>query len=115
MDESSKGYKPKVDERRARELTSKPPSSPGEAGTVEAFRLGRVTLTSGYSTAGGSNFGALDRTEAWVELHLVPAGEHPPSTGETCIPRDVYRWAVLVNAETGAVATWTQGFVRGRC
>lgn len=115
VDESGKGYEPKVNERRARELASKPPSTPGEQGKVEAFRLGRVTLTSGYSITAGSDFGRIDQTDAWVELHLVNAGEHPPSAGGVCTPKDAYRWAVLVNAESGAVATWTQGFGKGRC
>jgi hypothetical protein len=115
VDKPAKGYKPKVDEKRARQLASKPPSTPGEAGKVEAFRLGRVTLASGYSTDAGSDFGPLNRTEVWVQLHLVPAGEHPPSAAGSCTPKDAYRWAVLVNATTGAVAVWTQGFASGRC
>jgi hypothetical protein len=115
VDKPAKGYKPKVDEKRARQLASNPPSTPGEAGKVEAFRLGRVTLTGGYSTSAGSDFGALNGAETWVELHLVPAGEHPPSAGARCTPKDAYRWAVLVNATTGAVAIWIQGFASGRC
>lgn len=108
------GHQPKVSEKRARAIAAKPPSMPGDASTVEAFRLGRVTLANGYAYS-GADPGPFDGKEAWVEVHLVAAGEHAPSAGGTCMPRDAYRWAVLVNAETGAVATWTQGFARGRC
>jgi hypothetical protein len=114
VDRPTKGYQPTVTEQRARELAATPPSTPGEPSKVEAFRLGRVTLTSGYALSAGTD-GAFDGAETWVELHLVPAGEHPASAGGRCTPKDAYRWAVLVNAKTGAVATWTQGFASGRC
>lgn len=114
VDEPADGYKPKVGERRARQLAGKPPSAPGDPSTIESFRLVRVTLASGGYSYSGTDPGPFTSTPTWVEIHLVPAGEHLPSSG-ACMPADAYRWAVLVNATTGAVAVWGQGFSRAGC
>lgn len=106
IDPPEDGYTPRVSEAKARELAKHPVSQPGDASTVTAFRLGRITLDGNYATERGADIGSMKGTEAWVELHQVAEGNHLPNAMNGQQDPSPYRWAVLVNADNGALATW---------
>jgi hypothetical protein len=106
IDPPEDGYAPSISESKARDLAKHPVSQPGDASTVTAFRLGRVTLAGNYASEPGAAIGTMKSTEAWVELHQVAEGNHLPNAMNGQQDPSPYRWAVLVNADTGALATW---------
>jgi hypothetical protein len=109
----AEGFHPTIDESRARMLASNPPAQPGDASSVTAFRLGRVTTEGTIGFDNGVNFPKPHGLEAWVALHQVPEGEHLPNAGNGAVDTRPYRWAVLVDARTGAVAEWEGGLGSG--
>lgn len=109
----TEGFHPTIDESRARTLASNPPAQPGDASSVTAFRLGRVTTEGTIGFDNGVNFPKPHGLEAWVALHQVPKGEHLPNAGNGAVDTRPYRWAVLVDARTGAVAEWEGGLGSG--
>jgi len=109
VDAPQEGYSPKVSEQQARDAAEHPVSAPGDPSTVIAFRLGRVTLEANYAQVSGQQAGPFDGTEAWVQLRQVAEGPHLPNAGNGESSTTPYRWAVLINAETGVQAMWEGG------